>query len=74
LNITLRTAPGAKGVDIEVGIGDALKTGFRYTEIKPLTNYGFRSFNAQVARWRLNEPVHVFTYDYEGNIYYGFPW
>jgi hypothetical protein len=74
LVMILRTSPGMKGVDIELKLDDASLTGFQYAEIKPLTDYGFRSFNAQVARWKLDGPVHVFTYDYQGNIYYGFPW
>jgi hypothetical protein len=74
LVMILRTSPGMKGVDIELRMADAELTGFQYAEIKPLTDYGFRSFNTQVARWKLDGPVHVFTYDYQGNIYYGFPW
>ena len=74
LVMILRTSPGMKGVDIQLQIDDASLTGFQYAEIKPLTDQGFRSFNTQVARWRLNGPVHVFTYDYQGNFYHGFPW
>lgn len=69
----LRTSPGVNGVDIELEAEDAFFTGFQYAEIKPLTNSGFNSFRSQVARWNLSAPVHAFTYDYEGNIYYGFP-
>jgi hypothetical protein len=71
--IILRTAPGMKGVDIELQAEGASVTGFQFAEIKPVTDYGFRSFNTQVARWKLPAPVHAFTYDYQGNIYYGFP-
>ena len=74
LVMILRTSPGMRGGDIELQFGDADLTGFQYGEIKPLTDYGYRSFNTQVARWKLDGPVHVFTYDYQGNIYYGFPW
>lgn len=69
----LRTAPGIKGVDIELKAEDAFVAGFRYAEIKPVTDSGFRTFNRQLARWKLSEPVLAITYDYDGNIYYGFP-
>ena len=74
MTMILRTSPGVKGVDIELEMENAELTGFQYAELKPLTDYGFRSFNAQVFRWKLDGPVHVFTNDYQGNIYYGFPW
>jgi hypothetical protein len=51
-----------------------LEVGFQFAEIKPVTSYGFRSFNAQVARWKLPGPAVALTYDYKGTIYYGFPW
>jgi hypothetical protein len=70
----LRTSPGIKGVDVEVPFDQASDFGFQFGEIKPATDYGFRTFNAQVARWKLPAPVQVITYDYQGNIYYGFPW
>jgi len=74
IDMILRTSPGVKGVDIEVPFDKSSSVGFQFAEIKPLTNYGFRSFNRQVARWKLPGPVDALTYDYQGNIYYGFPW
>jgi hypothetical protein len=34
---------------------------------------GFKRFRANIARWKLAEPVLPLTYDYDGNIYYRFP-
>lgn len=69
----LRTSPGMKGVDIELAERYVDALGARYLEIKPLTDSGFRTFRVQTVRWKLTEPVLPVTYDYEGNIYYGFP-
>jgi hypothetical protein len=69
----LRLSPGQKGVDIELPELQVDDVGARYLEIKPLTDSGFRSFRSQIARWKLTEPVLPVTYDYDGNIYYGFP-
>ena len=74
VNVILRTAPGMKGVDIEIPLDYVPRIGFRFAEIKPTTNYGIASYSAQVARWKLPAPVQAISYDYEGNIYYGFPW
>jgi hypothetical protein len=71
--MTLRTSPGMRGVDIEVAEPYVDALGARYLEIKPLTDSGFRTFRVQIVRWKLTEPVLPVTYDYEGNIYYGFP-
>jgi hypothetical protein len=71
--ITLRTSPGMRGVDIELTEPYVDALGARYLEIKPLTDSGFRTFRVQIVRWKLTEPVLPVTYDYEGNIYYGFP-
>jgi hypothetical protein len=73
VKFTDNTAPGIKGVDIEVPIRSITKVGFRYAEIKPLTKYGIRSFAAQGARWKLPGPVQAISYDSKGNIYLGFP-
>ncbi|MGD0189407.1 MAG: hypothetical protein ABSD74_01565 [Rhizomicrobium sp.] len=73
IKLVLRTSRGMKGVDIEIPIDYAPKLGFQFAEIKPLTNSGYSTFNAQVARWKLPDPVLPITYDYDGNIYYGFP-
>ena len=71
--VILRTSPGMKGVDIEIRAQFESIAGFQFAEIKPLTGSGFRTFIAQVGRWKLPGPVHAFTYDYKGYIYYGFP-
>ena len=71
--IILRTSPGIRGVDIELPEMEVPELGARYTEIKPLTDSGFKRFRADIARWKLTEPVLPLTYDYDGNIYYGFP-
>ncbi len=73
VEFTDNTAPGMKGVDIEVPTVSIAEVGFRYAEIKPLTKYGIRSFAAQVARWKLPGPVQAISYDSKGNIYLGFP-
>jgi len=73
VQMTLRTSPGMKGVDIEIPFDNAKYTGFQYAEIKPVTDYGLTSFNAQIKGWKLPAPVQVISYDYQGNIYYGFP-
>jgi hypothetical protein len=62
-----------KGVDIGVPASKSGLVGFRFAEIKPLSNAGFSRFKRQVARWNLPAPVELITYDYEGNIYFGFP-
>ena len=54
--MTLRLSPGQRGVDIELPKFEAYQLGARYLEIKPLTDSGFRTFRAQVARWKLDEP------------------
>jgi hypothetical protein len=74
VEIILRTAPSDKDWDIEIPAEVASEAGFRYAEIKPVSDYGFRSYTEQVARWKLPEPVLAISYDYLGNIYYGFPW
>jgi hypothetical protein len=74
VKMILRTSPGMKGIDIEIMPDEASRVGFRYAEIKPVSDYGFRSYTGQVARWKLPEPVLAITYDYQGNVYYGFPW
>ena len=61
----LRTAPGDTDVDIEIPVDEVSRVGFRYAEIKPVSDYGFRSYNEQVARWNLPEPVLAITYDYQ---------
>jgi len=71
--IILRISPGMKGVDIELPEPEISELGARYLEIKPLTDSGFKRFRADIARWKLSEPVLPITYDHEGNIYYGFP-
>jgi hypothetical protein len=71
--MTLRTSAGMRGVDIELDVSYVDALGARYLEIKPLTDSGFKTFRVQIARWKLTEPVLPVTYDYEGNIYYGFP-
>jgi hypothetical protein len=72
-NPILRVSPGMKGVDIELPEIEVPELGARYIEIKPLTESGFKRFRANIARWKLAEPVLPLTYDYDGNIYYGFP-
>jgi hypothetical protein len=74
VKVILRTDPGIKGVDIEIPSDAVIEAGFRYAEIKPISAAAVSRFNIQVMRWNLPEPVQVITYDYEGNIYYGFPW
>lgn len=73
VNMTLRTSPAIRGVDIEIPLLRVPDVGFKFAEIKALTDDGFRSFNTQIARWKLSDSVLAITYDYEGNIYYGFP-
>ena len=74
VKMILRTAPGDIDVDIEIPPEEAPRVGFRYAEIKPVSESGFRRLKGQIARWNKPEPVLVITYDYQGNIYYGFPW
>lgn len=74
VKMILRTAPSNIDWDIEIPADEASRVGFRYAEIKPVSEYGFRTYTWQVARWKLPEPVLAITYDYHGNIYYGFPW
>ena len=62
-----------KGVDISVPASKSGLVGFRFAEIKPLSNAGFSRFKRQVTRWNLSAPVELITYDYEGSIYFGFP-
>jgi len=66
-------SPGIRGVDIELPEMEVPELGARYIEIKPLADSGFKRFRADIARWKLTEPVLPLTYDYDGNIYYGFP-
>jgi hypothetical protein len=73
VKITLRTLRGMRGVDVELPETEAPQLGARYLEIKPLTESGYDRFRADVGRWNLSEPVLPVTYDYDGNIYYGFP-
>ncbi len=73
VEFTDNTAPGIKGVDIEVPLEDVPKVGFEYAEIKPLTKSGIRKFAEQVARWKLPSSVQAISYDSKGNIYLGFP-
>jgi hypothetical protein len=72
VRLVLNRAP-LNGVDIAVPAERADSVGFRFAEIKPLSNAGYYRFKAQVRRWNLAEPVQLFTYDYDGNIYLGFP-
>lgn len=70
----LRTSPGINGVDIEVPEGAVSRVGFRYAEIKPMSSSGLSRFKTQVTNiWNLEGQVQAITYDYDGNIYYGFP-
>jgi hypothetical protein len=62
-----------RGVDIKVPPGAVERLGFRFAEIKPLSNPGYYRFNRQIARWKLSDPVQLITYDHDGNIYLGFP-
>jgi hypothetical protein len=71
--VILRTAPGMSGIDIEVQAGNTPATGFQLAEIKPMTNSGFRSFRAQVARGKLADHGLAITYNAKGDIFYGFP-
>ncbi|HEX4157604.1 MAG TPA: hypothetical protein VHY79_03950 [Rhizomicrobium sp.] len=74
VKMILRTSKGLNDVDIEIPDENVPSVGFRYAEIKPLSNSGFSRFKGQVARWKKPAPVLAITYDYDGNIYYGFPW
>jgi hypothetical protein len=74
VKLILKTAPNANGVDITVPDDAVLRLGFRYGEIKPLSPTGYSTFNDQVLNvWDLEGQVQAITYDYKGNIYYGFP-
>ena|ERR1700733_8694168 len=68
----VRNSSGTNGIDIECRAEDASTVGFQFANIKPMTEYGYRSFSAQVARRKLPTSVLAITYDYNGNIYYGF--
>jgi hypothetical protein len=70
--MTIRTSTGTSGVDVEFRVEDVPATGFQYAQIKPMTEYGYRSFCAQIARRKFPAAVLAVTYDDEGNIYYGF--
>jgi hypothetical protein len=58
---------------IPLGEIEVPELGARYLEIKPLTESGYARIRANIGRWELSEPVLPVTYDYDGNIYYGFP-
>jgi hypothetical protein len=72
VEMILSMSPGMKGVDIELRAMDAPVMGFQFADIKPMPEYGYRSFIAQVALRKLQASVLAITYDYKGNIYYGF--
>ncbi len=72
VKLILKPAP-LNGVDIGVPKESASEFGFQFAEIKPLSASGYNRFRNQVRRWNLAEPVQLFTYDYDGNIYLGFP-
>jgi hypothetical protein len=77
VELTLNTAPGVNGVDIEVPEASVFRVGFRRAEIKPMSSSGLSRFKNQVLNvWDLEGQVLPITYDYDGNIYYGFsgPW
>jgi hypothetical protein len=72
-NFIFRIRPGQIGPDVELVEQEAIDSvGFRYGEIKPLTDSGKSSFNRQVLNWDLSDPVQPITYDAAGNIFWGF--
>jgi hypothetical protein len=72
-NFIFRIRPGQIGPDVELVEQEAIDAvGFRYGEIKPLTNSGKSSFNRQVLNWDLADPVQPITYDAAGNVFWGF--
>jgi hypothetical protein len=72
-SVILRITSGTNGIDIAVRPEASAAIGFRLAEIKPMTNSGFRSFSAQVARRKLANDVLAITYNAKGDIFYGFP-
>ena len=73
VELTLNTEPGVRNPDIIVPEGTISQLGFEYAEIKPLSNSGLTRFKYQVLNvWELEGKVLPITYDYDGNIYYGF--
>jgi hypothetical protein len=73
VEFVFRVGRGQQEVDVEViGKRSINAVGFRYAEIKPLTDSGRARFYRQVFNWDLSEPVQAITYDAEGNIFMGF--
>ncbi len=62
VNFIFRARPGQTWVDVEVADEQSINAaGFRYAEIKPLTNSGRARFNRQVLDWDLSVPVQPIT-------------
>lgn len=77
VKLILNTDPGVAGPDMRVPENAISRLGFEYAEIKPLSRTGLSRFKNQVLNvWDLEGQVLPITYDYDGNIYYGFsgPW
>jgi hypothetical protein len=73
VEFVLRVGRGQQEVDVEVIGQRSINTvGFRYAEIKPLTDSGRARFYRQVFNWDLSEPVQPITYDADGNVFMGF--